>query len=365
MVERVSSKEPLSKTFELPGANALRNEFLRIVRPPSSLSIPSAFVNLFMDFIVCQYPLSALPVATPSFLKSKLRQFLNEVIRANLAAMNAAGSRPEEFFDNKIKPNIFALQFVLRLVFESLEKEQADNMRVTALMQSLDEHGKVHDELTSQLRVTQASLTSALGRVGKDSLTGLQNREAMTLEMQSISRQMPNQPCTVIMLDLDHFKRVNDSLGHLAGDEVLKQLVKVVLDESLFRFENICRWGGEEFLIIIPCELAKGIDIANRIRAVVENYFFRVPDGLSGTSSLQKTLSCGIAGCVGSEVTQDAVIGEADFALYLAKGKQFDSEGAVLKDVLGNDIEDKDGRNRVWVYGREEAEPREATSTAE
>ena len=154
----------------------------------------------------------------------------------------------------------------------------------------------------------------------RDALTGLYNRwyvmEKIDSEMNRALRH--GSPMSVLMLDLDHFKRVNDSFGHSVGDEVLKN-VGQVLRESCRVYDVPGRYGGEEFCIVLPDTRGGNTKaVAERIRSRLASTELPV-----GTTSIIVTASIGVAGMdsVADEgvVSAAALLDRADRALYSAK----------------------------------------------
>jgi diguanylate cyclase (GGDEF)-like protein len=148
-----------------------------------------------------------------------------------------------------------------------------------------------------------------------DPLTELFNRRGfMDLAEREIARaRRAGLPCGVLMMDLDHFKRVNDEFGHIAGDRVLAEFAAVV--KRAVRTEDLAgRYGGEEFCAVLPgTQLEVAIMIANRLRAAVsERPLGGIPRAI--------TVSIGVVVChPDSSSTLDAAIARADEALYRAK----------------------------------------------
>ncbi|MEC4767494.1 diguanylate cyclase [Halomonas sp. CUBES01] len=146
-----------------------------------------------------------------------------------------------------------------------------------------------------------------------DSLTGLPNRRRLMVQLTNLASLSTRHgtPLSIMMLDIDHFKRLNDRWGHLQGDDVLKQLA--TLTQSLLRTEDmIARLGGEEFMAILPLTPLKQChQLADRLRQHIASHDFGVGEG-------QVTLSIGVAEYrCGEPLT--TLIERADQALYSAK----------------------------------------------
>ncbi len=145
-----------------------------------------------------------------------------------------------------------------------------------------------------------------------DPLTGLLNRKALETrfaELEELARLTGGSVC-VIETDVDHFKRVNDTLGHEAGDAALRD-VAYTMRKSLRSFELMYRLGGEEFLIVLPrVGLREGAWIGERLRKAVER---------ARPGGQQITISLGVAAAHGDDVVYDRLFAAADEALYEAK----------------------------------------------
>jgi two-component system cell cycle response regulator len=173
----------------------------------------------------------------------------------------------------------------------------------------------VAHELGGALRM--ASLVGEARRLAAtDSLTGLMNRrafmEAMDRERSRAERH--TLPVSVLMLDVDHFKKVNDTKGHEAGDCVLRGIGQV-LRKIARKSDVVARWGGEEFVVALAQTAEAGGRVAaERVRRSIADAEFALPSG----EILRVTASVGLASTT-SAVDLDELLGRADKALYAAK----------------------------------------------
>ncbi len=149
-----------------------------------------------------------------------------------------------------------------------------------------------------------------------DTLTGLLNRRAILEKLNEWLHQVRRYQdrLSVVMVDLDHFKRINDTLGHRAGDYVLHE-VAGLMRRTVREADSCGRYGGEEFLIILPNTDAAGAAVvAERLRSAIEATPMRVPEA----ASFRVTSSFGVAECCEGD-DEDMIVGRADAALYRAK----------------------------------------------
>lgn len=161
----------------------------------------------------------------------------------------------------------------------------------------------------------------------KDSLTGLGNRRAFEESFAEVQAriQRHGEAAALLAVDIDHFKRTNDTFGHAAGDEVLRVVAKAMI-KNVRPFDKVFRVGGEEFLVLLPrAGIAKGQEIAERLREVIASMSIRFND-----KAIRATVSVGVIEIAELHGHAQAVEA-ADKALYRAK---------------------KDGRNRVVVSNR-------------
>ena len=150
-----------------------------------------------------------------------------------------------------------------------------------------------------------------------DGLTGLYNHRMyyVRLDEEFIRQHRSGAPISVLLLDIDHFKLVNDHYGHLAGDMVLETLSELVM-RLCRKMDIACRYGGEEITVILPETDTEGaLEIAERLRRAVEAYHFELGDSKNG----HITVSIGVATSSESLNSSMDLTESADRALYLAK----------------------------------------------
>jgi diguanylate cyclase (GGDEF)-like protein len=175
----------------------------------------------------------------------------------------------------------------------------------------------VNDRQQSQLIEIGLLQSKLREQAIRDSLTNLFNRRYLeeTLDRELARAARESYPVCVIMMDLDHFKKINDTYGHDAGDQVLKALADTLSEETR-RGDFACRYGGEEFVIVMPnihCNVA--YERAGKLRETLNSLY--VPYGIY---SLTTTVSMGIACYPTNGQTRKAILRAADKAMYAAKG---------------------------------------------
>jgi two-component system, cell cycle response regulator len=171
------------------------------------------------------------------------------------------------------------------------------------------------NQMAARLEQSQSDLQT-LATV--DGLTGVYNRREFNrwlhIEMEKAQREQ--QPLSLMMFDIDYFKKLNDSYGHQSGDIALK-CVSALLMQNVRPGDIVARYGGEEFAVILPqATIAEAVVIAERIRREVASQAIEVVDG----QVIQVTASLGLATYCPSEIqTEEELLGQADSALYRAK----------------------------------------------
>jgi two-component system cell cycle response regulator len=151
-----------------------------------------------------------------------------------------------------------------------------------------------------------------------DKLTGLYNRHYLETHIHNMVTQSTEhkKPLSLLIMDMDHFKSVNDTYGHDVGDEVLKQLAEIIV-KSTRGSDLAARLGGEEFVVMMPeTSESAAYDMAERMRKTVENHMFKISHA---TGTINKTVSIGVSNLNFSGDTVANLVKRADVALYEAK----------------------------------------------
>jgi diguanylate cyclase (GGDEF)-like protein len=185
------------------------------------------------------------------------------------------------------------------------------NARIYALLRT--------KALQDELKLKNQQLEDLLDKVNymaiTDTLTGLYNRrrfhDALTSEYERAKRY--GTPFSLIMTDIDYFKKINDNYGHDVGDAVLKEVSEILM-KSVRDIDTVARYGGEEFMIILPnTDKTHSRIVAERMRQAIENHNFAGVDR-------KITTSVGISGMPDIKIeNEDKLIRCADFAMYRAK----------------------------------------------
>jgi len=226
---------------------------------------------------------------------------------------------PHEWVDTSIILPMSAIASLLGNV--SLDRQRRESFRRRLALSRLRSRGLAREAVIGRLNGALAEAARV------DPLTGLWNRRRLTEELAAIADRWVRyrQAYAAVMVDIDRFKDYNDVLGHLAGDAAL-QRVATVLRANLRASDSIFRYGGEEFLVLMPEQGAdEAARAAERLRVAVESLAIECP---TSKGSTVLTVSAGIA-ILGGSGGVDALLRQSDAALYEAKRR---------------------GRNRVIAY---------------
>ena len=184
-----------------------------------------------------------------------------------------------------------------------------------------------------------------LSRANTDELTGLSNRRHFfeILEREILQTKIKGHPLSVIMLDLDHFKGINDTYGHLTGDLILEQMGGLLRD-NIYPLDVSARYGGEEFIILMPeTNVGNAEKAAERLRMVIDKYPWKIEE-----QDVAVTVSIGVAAVDNNNLlVSHELIRRADTALYNAKGKGRDN--VVVWDHLKPNEEVEDSSNQNYI----------------
>jgi diguanylate cyclase (GGDEF)-like protein len=191
---------------------------------------------------------------------------------------------------------------------DKLHQNDADQ-KVTVLQQHLAEMKNKISTVNEQSKMLEQELLT-------DPLTGANNRRAYDRNIENeMSRYLRyKRPFSMLLLDVDHFKKINDTYGHAIGDKCLKEIIKRI-KPALRDTDFLARYGGEEFIVILPetgGEIAK--EAAERMRSIVENIEF-----LHKNELVKITISIGVTQVMPSDETQETIFHRTDQALYKAK----------------------------------------------
>jgi len=205
-----------------------------------------------------------------------------------------------------------------RIMFKALEMGINDYLTVpvdknemTARVRTQIRRKKYQETLKSQY---QKSISMAI----TDGLTGLYNRHYLNTHLGNMVREAlkNGKHLALMMMDMDHFKTVNDTYGHDVGDLVLKQLADMII-KAARSTDLAARFGGEEFVILMPeTDPQAALDASNRLRKIIESTPFKIG---KGDETIQRTVSIGVASLHSEGDNGEDLLKRADEALYDAK----------------------------------------------
>lgn len=213
-------------------------------------------------------------------------------------------------------PSLFFGLFV-----DNVELQILSILAIFAILYALEASRAAHNDyfsaITNQLILEERALFMEV-QSETDSLTGLKNRMFFNQQfpLAWAHGQRSQTPLSILMIDLDYFKNINDTYGHLAGDECLKSVAELLKSKILRQTDTVCRYGGEEFVILLPeTNETHATQIASQIRASIEALAcFHKEQKIAVTSSI------GIASMTPQkEMDSESILKAADDALYQAK----------------------------------------------
>jgi diguanylate cyclase (GGDEF)-like protein len=251
--------------------------------------------------------LLAIYVAMPAPLDS----WFGEATRPIVAAVAAAGI-------GVALTTMLLLAYVpyrLRRLVRAAEQLAAGEMGVS-ITAPLDGHG-IEGRLARAINTISEALEETTDAANVDKLTGVPNRRTLVTELfDEVERaNRYERPLSVAFVDIDHFKAVNDTYGHGAGDIVLRGVAQT-LQANLRATDMVGRFGGEEFMLILTeTNVEEGAVLTEKLRMLVSKLRFPVEEN----PDLSVTISIGIAGGIGAHLSSDELVRDADAAMYSAK----------------------------------------------
>lgn len=269
-----------------------------------------------------------------AFLQA-LNQRLEQVYRFLASTTNAQDQDAKECaqLDQALRDEVQGMQDSLRAATSLDQLKHTVESRLNAILNNVSAFKSGQEErrgalqsqiaqLENQLRVMETesnhlrqTLVEQRQRALTDVLTGVPNRTAYLerLEQEYARLRRYRSPLTLAVMDIDHFKRVNDQYGHAAGDAVLKSVARL-LQGGLRKSDFLARYGGEEFVILMPeTSLADATKAVNKLRLAIQNRLIE-----AGGQSLAVTASFGVADFREGDTTAE-VFSRADKAMYRAK----------------------------------------------
>ncbi len=260
---------------------------------------------------------------------------------------NATGTTALNLRTQSFHPDRQACRFNLgNLVsYETGKKKSLSKIYMIPDPRSCGYHGDIANivlqscslAVSRQMTIKHLSNTAMI-----DPLTGCYNRRefANQLKSQIAGAVRHDSDLAVFMFDLDHFKKVNDRYGHLAGDQVLKE-ISLLVRQNMRQGDVFARYGGEEFIAILPeTDKRKAIELADRLRRKI-----RARTVLCGSRAIKVTASFGVASLDHQNRETNTIIGDADKMLYKAKLKGRNMVMPGLMKLV------RPGREETWDHG--------------
>lgn len=310
----------LHLVFENIGELSLEEQWLKgqmdalktAAEPPLSLRRLDDVERRLKDVIFKQKEAKERALSAQNEMRQMLAAFIERLSEMN----QSTGSFQEKLEDSARKieqaKSLEDIAPVLKEVVGATRSMAADSRKARVELDSMRERANATEAELTKLHLELDRVSS---EARHDPLTGALNRkgldEALERELSTVRRK--ETPLCVSLLDIDNFKKLNDSLGHDTGDAALNHLAKVA-QECMRPQDTLARYGGEEFVILLPdTPLENGIEAMTRLQRELTKRFF-----LAGTEKVLITFSAGVAQLGDGESGAEA-IKRADGAMYLAK----------------------------------------------
>lgn len=282
-----------------------------IAQPLDKRSITEAERNL-RDALIKQSTLKKSLADAKATLKSLMTTFIDRM--GELTESTGEYHAKMEAYNLKIgqADNLTELGHILEDIMQDTRVIQASALRSH---EELVEARRQADDAEHRIRQLEEELEQVSELVRADQLTGTLNRRGLDemLERETARADRSNDPLSVVLLDIDNFKLLNDTMGHQAGDQALMH-VSDVIRESLRPTDSVARYGGEEFLVVLPGSgVNEAAEIIGRLQRLLTKKLFVYND-----EPLVITFSAGVAARLPGEAVEE-VIERADQAMYKAK----------------------------------------------
>ncbi len=334
--EGTISNKPLNDNLIINKRNDIICEILQIINKYSSSNSPSQhntldnFTNEQISKIKSSRTLDDLITIERNISKTIPENFekAKTLIETKFKELRAMFSELAEGFGSITKDNAhFSSQVKdsMTHIEKTIELDEIKEIRnkirhvTTSLRKTItkkqEKDSIIIDSLTHKVKAMNDELASTKEKVLMDGLTQINNRKAFDNKMSKAFQKNPRgiDPFTLVMVDIDYFKKINDEFGHTVGDDVLRKVAKTIKDA--FRSNDfVSRYGGEEFAIIIRrIDMHYIQSICERLRSSIESINIKI-----NNNAIPVSVSVGIAFSNQSD-TQKTLIDRADKALYLAK----------------------------------------------
>ncbi len=252
--------------------------------------------------------------------REQARAALKELMASMLASLGEFGSQAGRFHDNvgrytEVIEHADTLESLTSAVREMVDEARTVHGLVARTRTRLDEEHSKAAALSERVNQLEDELRRLSDEVTTDQLTQIANRRGLVkaFDVELARMERSGQPLAVGLLDIDNFKRLNDELGHGAGDEALKALAALV-SKTLRATDLVARYGGEEFVVLLPqTSIEQAQTILTRLQRKLSSGLFLHED-----KDVFVTFSAGVTGC-GAGEHLEAILERADRALYEAK----------------------------------------------
>jgi diguanylate cyclase len=310
-------------TYVRGGNAALNTEIDALIETAPKLTI-EATLDLYQRHIVDRIDHSL----------AKARAQLSELIEALSQRIGQASRGAGQFGQELVE---FGQNIAQPLSAEALRHEVSQIAvkvnSVSELMASAERDMTLSE---NQIKRLSAELERVRAESLTDPLSQLKNRRAFEVALETMCQDAKNNglPLSLIMIDIDRFKVINDSYGHVFGDQVIRSVAESIKRNVKGR-DVVARFGGEEFVVLLPDTPVQGaLAAAEQIRVAIERG--RITRGIAGESIGTVTVSAGVAQLRGDDSDTD-IIARADQGLYIAKagGRNRVCEGPVLNNKNG------------------------------